>query len=180
VKKKRKKIDRIIEDSLEWLTDNPNAKKEEIEKERLRMKDSLNQIFKRAEDVKDLKDYTENIKKRKDDLGDNLSKKEKKQIDDLVKDVEDWIKDNPEAKKEEIAKKKKNLKEKVDIIFAHGDSVAKAKETGKGLKNRSEELGDFLTPKEKKQIGELLQDLDDWLRDHPEAKAEEVEKNKEK
>jgi len=68
------------------------------------------------------------------------------------------------------------LKEKVDIIFAHGDSVAKAKETGKGLKNRSEELGDFLTPKEKKQIGELLQDLDDWLRDHPEAKAEEVEK----
>jgi len=151
-------------------------KKEEIEKERLRMKDSLNQIFKRAEDVKDLKDYTENIKKRKDDLGDNLSKKEKKQIDDLVKDVEDWIKDNPEAKKEEIAKKKKNLKEKVDIIFAHGDSVAKAKETGKGLKNRSEELGDFLTPKEKKQIGELLQDLDDWLRDHPEAKAEEVEK----
>jgi len=174
--KEKKKIDRIIEDSLEWLTDNPNAKKEEIEKERLRMKDSLNQIFKRAEDVKDLKDYTENIKKRKDDLGDNLSKKEKKQIDDLVKDVEDWIKDNPEAKKEEIAKKKKNLKEKVDIIFAHGDSVAKAKETGKGLKNRSEELGDFLTPKEKKQIGELLQDLDDWLRDHPEAKAEEVEK----
>jgi len=41
------------------------------------MKDSLNQIFKRAEDVKDLKDYTENIKKRKDDLGDNLSKKRK-------------------------------------------------------------------------------------------------------
>jgi len=73
------------------------------------MKDSLNQIFKRAEDVKDLKDYTENIKKRKDDLGDNLSKKEKKQIDDLVKDVEDWIKDNPEAKKRRNCKKRKRI-----------------------------------------------------------------------
>jgi len=76
------------------------------------MKDSLNQIFKRAEDVKDLKDYTENIKKRKDDLGDNLSKKEKKQIDDLVKDVEDWIKDNPEAKKRRNCKKEKEFERK--------------------------------------------------------------------
>jgi len=174
--KEKKIIDDVVLDISDWIQDNSEAKKEEIEKKKKQCQDKAEPILTRAEALKDLNDSTNHIKKRKEKLGNNLNSKEKKIIDNKVEDVNDWVKDHPDAKKEDIEKQKKSLIEVTDPIFGKGDAIKSLQGTLEETKKRKEKLANFLTPKENKQIVNQIEDVQDWISDHPESTREDVEK----
>jgi len=137
-------------------------------------------ILIRAQAVSDLSKFAQEVKDKKEQLGDNLNEKERKQIDDLVKNVNDWIKENPEAQKVEIDRKRKELKDKSTPILMRGQASADLKQKIKDINDKANQLSEFLTEKEKKQLSDLSKDYSDWMISNPNASREEIEKkNKE-
>jgi len=106
VNKKRKKIGEVLNELNEWLSANPNAKKEDIEKKHREAKDKIEAILSRGEAMSELSDISNNTTERKDKVEKYLTEKEKRDIEKEVQDLQDWIKANPNAKKDEIERKK--------------------------------------------------------------------------
>jgi len=178
--KESKILDKQILDLEDWLKDHKDAKKDEIEKKRRDFNDKVDPILIRAQAVSDLSKFAQEVKDKKEQLGDNLNEKERKQIDDLVKNVNDWIKENPEAQKVEIDRKRKELKDKSTPILMRGQASADLKQKIKDINDKANQLSEFLTEKEKKQLSDLSKDYSDWMISNPNASREEIEKkNKE-
>jgi len=147
--KEKKIIDDVVLDISDWIQDNSEAKKEEIEKKKKQCQDKAEPILTRAEALKDLNDSTNHIKKRKEKLGNNLNSKEKKIIDNKVEDVNDWVKDHPDAKKEDIEKQKKSLIEVTDPIFGKGDAIKSLQGTLEETKKKKRETCKLFNSKRK-------------------------------
>jgi len=150
--------------------------KKKLKRKRKRLKKRIAEVLERAESLNDLDKYAKEMRKR---LGDNenLTPKEKKILDEATQEILDWIKDHPNATKEEIEKKKKNLKEKLEPLMQRVAMIDDLKNFGKDSQRRRDE-NDFLTTKEKKIIDDALDELNEWIKDNPGASKEEIERKK--
>jgi len=104
----KKKLKEAIQEFEDWMKKNPNATEEEIEKQRKKCEDKISPILNKAQSRRAVDNYIGDIRRRVEDPNDNLSKispDEKKKILDSVKELEEWMKKNPDATSEEIDKK---------------------------------------------------------------------------
>jgi len=116
---------------------NPNATTEEFLNKKKELEQIIDPIISRAEAKIDLEKYANNAKKRmedENDLNNYLTDKEKKIIDNATKDVLNFLKENPDATKSEIEKKKKLIFDKIDPILTRADAEKKLEDAAKNLK----------------------------------------------
>jgi len=169
--KENKQIVNQIEDVQDWISDHPESTREDVEKKERELNEKLNVPFSRAEALSGLNEYGKDIPKKKiSERQEYLTPKEKKTLGDLSQDVEEWVKDHPDASKEEIVKKKKQIKDKVEPILERADAMISLKKTMDDFEQKKDRLNDHLTESEKKKIKNTLEDLEEWMKDSPDAK----------
>jgi len=153
--KDKAKINKTIEEALDYLEDNPNSSAKEIKEKQREVKSLIDPTISRADAEKKLDEYCTNLRNKIADENDALNKlnsNEKKQIMDATKEGLDWIKKNPNASKEEIDKKLGDLKTKIDPIVERAEARSDLVNFSKALKSRSNDsdIAPRLNNKEKK------------------------------
>jgi len=136
----------------------------------------VNPILERGEALKNLEKLTVDISNAKNYYGDAINEKEKKTIEEAIRETDDWISKNPNAKKEDTERKQKELKDKVDPIFARGQAIMGLEKIISDYQNKKNDLGDVLTEKEKATIERETKNASEWLKSHPNSSQNEIEK----
>jgi len=176
--KDRKFVDNKVQDVLDWIEDHPDAKKEDIEKQKKLLGENVEPVLSKAEAISSLKDSAEDSKNRKENLGSFLTPKEKKSIDNKIEEVLDWIEDHPDSKVDDIKKKEKELLDKLEPIFQRAEALELLNDYGKEIDRKTDANAEFLTPKEVKTLKGLRDAVEDWVHDHPDASRDEILKKK--
>jgi molecular chaperone DnaK (HSP70) len=180
----KKEIDKVIEDTKDWLDKNKNASGKDLLNKNKEVKDQINPIIERAEAKAELNNFAEDLKNKLNDEADplyKLSKKDKGVVKDQIMDIKDWIKENPKAKPEEIRKKKDTEEEKIKPLLNRATKRANLEDYGNQMRRRLDEndlLNDILSNEDKKKIKDAIDDLNQWLLDNPNATEEEIDKKK--
>jgi len=182
----RKKLKEAIQEFEDWMKKNPNATEEEIEKQRKKCEDKISPILNKAQSRRAVDNYIGDIRRRVEDPNDNLSKispDEKKKILDSVKELEEWMKKNPDATSEEIDKKFQEILKKNAPITNKSNKRREVEDYTNKIRNKAldnDKLTDYLTDEEKKKILESSQEFLNWLEANPDATEKEIEQKKRK
>jgi formate-dependent nitrite reductase cytochrome c552 subunit len=171
----------MIEDALDWIEDHPNAKVTDIENEKDKVNEKVSPVIEKAKKRKELSDLHQSIKNKLKDENDSLShlsSEERKRIKDANDELEKWLKENPDATKEEIEAKRKEFEDKVDPLLRKAQLRADLDELAKSYRDRVNDDSDCLSQlnsKEKKIIMDATQEILDWLKKNPNATEEELQ-----
>eukprot|EP01080_Neovahlkampfia_damariscottae_P002943 gene2943-4953_t len=180
----KKIIDLTNQEFLDWMQENENATKEEIEAKRKEIYSRVEKMIKKAESKKKLNDIGRKTRKRMEDETDELSElniDEKGRITLGVDSFLDWLSEHPNS---EIIEMEKKEKEFLDILIPLENiakSKKKLKDFGRNYKKRidnDEDLGEYLSNEEKKRIDLATENFLNWMKDCDISNKEEIEKKK--
>jgi molecular chaperone DnaK (HSP70) len=179
---------KLIEDAInEALTFTKKSNKDQTQKAIDAARRKFDQITKPvlsdAEARQQLADYMEKIMDKmlndvNDPLNTMLTKDEKKQIEDAIKELQDWLKKNPNATQDEVNKKMQELENKINHIIARAMERNALDAYAHKMKNRindeDDDLFDFLTEEEKKIIDQEADKAMEAMAKNPGASVAEV------
>jgi hypothetical protein len=183
-KKDLKKINDCLNEIDDWIQENPNATSKEIEEERERQRERLKPILSKAKARADLEDYATDMRKKlneEEGLNEMLSDKEKRILDDATEELMEWLKENPNATEDEINEKKREIQKKLDPILNKGRKRKEFSDFITDLKSKINDENDplsSLNSSDKRRILDNLEELQEWLRENPNATEEEIEEKK--
>jgi len=179
-----KKINDILDDLKTYPKKNPEADAKEITDKKEKEIEKLEPLLNKASKLRDLSEYGNNMRKRldKDDLlSDMLSDQDKKAIRDATDELENWLKNNPNATAEEIDEKRRELEKKLEPIIKKAKKRKDFTEYIGGLRERINDQNDPLSKlsnEDKKKILNDLAELNEWLKNNPNATEEEIDQKK--
>jgi len=161
---KKKLINDSILNVLNFLKENQNPTKEEIEKKQEFLNEKVEPLLKKQENLKNFENYINNIKEKLNEHSNDLNEKDKKIIENSIKDTLQFLKDNKEnLTKEKINEKRKEFENLVEpilsklenekILFNHANKIKKRIEDPEDILSKN------LTLKEKKFILSKTEDL---------------------
>jgi len=181
--KERKTITSAVEDALGFLNENPNAtkKKEAIDKKK-ELEVKVNPIIDKALARQNLDNYAHLLlSKLRDDekLKKSLTPEEKKQFEKITKEIIEWLDKNPNATKEEIEEKRKELEDTVQKAIERSDAKYDLVEQVDQIKERlNGDLSKILNSDEKKTIEKLTRETEKWVENNPTADKKKFEQKK--
>jgi len=85
--------------------------------------------------MSELDSYAKDLKKRSDDQK-FLTTKERKILDDALEELNEWIKNNPDAKKEDIEKKRKEIMDRIEPLLSRASAMKDLDDYGTNLKKK--------------------------------------------
>jgi len=94
-----------------------------------------------------------------------------------MNDLVDWVDDNPKADKRELKQKLQQLQEKLLPYEEKKNARKDVNEFSKNIIHRINDvndLGGFLSDKEKRKIMDENQSLQDWMLDNPNASKQDI------
>jgi len=148
------------------------------------VKDKIDPIIEKVEALKDLEAFVENLEDRTNDKNDpisSLSKNEVKKINDILDDLKTYPKKNPEADAKEITDKKEKEIEKLEPLLNKASKLRDLSEYGNNMRKRLDKddlLSDMLSDQDKKAIRDATDELENWLKNNPNATAEEIDEKR--
>jgi hypothetical protein len=168
-KSEKRLIDDEIKEALEWLKDNEDSKKIDVDKRGNKFDEKVNPIVERIDAFILLEEKANKIKKRIDDPNDlekKLDRNEKKMVEKETNNLLDWLDSNPNASKQKIDKKSEQFDEKVYPIIDKAEEKAELQEmlndTSNKLKN-DKALLSCISEEDKKKIEKKLKETQNWF-----------------
>jgi len=180
--KERKTITSAVEDALGFLNENPNATKKEAIDKKKELEVKVNPIIDKALARQNLDNYAHLLlSKLRDDekLKKSLTPEEKKQFEKITKEIIEWLDKNPNATKEEIEEKRKELEDTVQKAIERSDAKYDLVEQVDQIKERlNGDLSKILNSDEKKTIEKLTRETEKWVENNPTADKKKFEQKK--
>jgi len=165
----KKIIEKKIDELLNFIDKNPNATAEEVFKRKEDLRETIEPMLERARAQEKLSDFCDEIQLRMEDndgdLHNDLTDDSKMEVNDEIKDVKNFIKNNPEASKKELESKLNSLEKLIK------NELDKSKEEIE-IKKKNKEIED---KKKKEAKDELNKIRDEKLKKDEEGKKLEKE-----
>jgi len=99
-----------------------------------------------------------------------LTPKERKILNECIDELNEFMRNFPDASKDQIEKKRKDIMERAGPILDRVKAMKELEDLGKKIQERKDALGNHLTPQEKKAIDNIIRDIKEWIEDHPDGK----------
>ncbi|KAL9651896.1 hypothetical protein ABK040_000242 [Willaertia magna] len=177
-----KLIQEELEDAEKFLKNKPNATPQEIDKRRKDLDKELHPIVSNKKERKAITDLTSALRDRlvnDPELIKNLTPEERKELEQALDELERWLEANPNATKEEIEAKERELMSKIKPILARANNRQELENYSHNLRKKISDdedmLFDLLGDEDKGTLHDTLKDIDDFLSEHPNATATELE-----
>ncbi|KAG2381860.1 hypothetical protein C9374_005652 [Naegleria lovaniensis] len=184
----RRELEQALAEMEEWLRDHPDATKEEIEAKERELLSKIKPILARAKTRNDLENYAHDLRKKASGEDeemefDLLGDEDKRNVHDAIREIEDYLLEHPHATAQDYEDKLQEAKKRVDPILKKARAKKELLEYASGMRDRLQNDPDLkkrITPEERRGMEQALDDFDKWIKNHPNADLESLEKQKQR
>ncbi|KAF0976163.1 hypothetical protein FDP41_004838 [Naegleria fowleri] len=186
----RRELEQALAEMEQWLRDHPDATQEEIEAKERELLSKIKPILARAKTRNDLENYAHDLRKKASGEEDEgldydllLGDEDKRNLHDAIREVEDYLLEHPHATAQDYEDKLQETKKRIEPILKKARAKKELLDYASGMRDRvqnDQDLKKRISPEERRGMEQALDDFDKWIKNHPNADLDTLEKQRQR